>query len=378
MTTPEAGHAARPPVATFQTRADGEETSFPASSAQEKLAVTNKDTLENGIQIVDWDGPNDPANPHNWSKARKWVITGAAIIGTLLIPLNGTSITVAAHEIDARFSVSDSVFPNSYWTVTSWSVGGAFFIIVGLPLMEDLGVRLGYLVSYIFFISMIIPQALAQSFATLVVTRFFSGGCVTLLANTVASVIPDVWNDDMARSLPVGIYILCYLLGSTLGPPMFAGVVQHIGDWRWICYVQLIVYGSLFPFFYFTIKETRGNVILRRRAKRLRKETGKQFYTSEELNATSVLNSLAKAVVRPLYLQFTEPVLMVSTLWSSFAFGTVFLFTQSVEQVYTATYGWESLGCWIRADCGSRRRNIGMGGLFVRHTTILQISYAQR
>jgi len=36
----------------------------------------------------------------------------------------------------------------------------------------------------------------------------------------------------------------------------------------------------------------------------------------------------------------TEPVISAFTLWSSFCFGTVFLFTQSVPQVFGTNYGW--------------------------------------
>ncbi|KAK3696509.1 hypothetical protein LTR37_017927 [Vermiconidia calcicola] len=337
MSVPEAGQ-------TGQSTTEAGDSPFTASSSQEKGDQTGQDRSKDAVQILDWDGTNDPTNPRNFSKTWKWIITGAALLGTLVIPLNGTSITVARQELNAEFNVSDATFPHSYWAVTSWSVGGAIFIIVGLPLMEDLGVRLGYLIFYAFFILMIIPQALAQNFATLLVTRFFSGGCVALLANTVASIIPDVWEGDKARSIPVGLYILFYLMGSTLGPPMFAGVVDdrlHVRDWRWIFYIQLIIYGALFPLFFFAIKETRANVILKRRANKLRKQTGKQIYTHEELNGPPMLKTLAKAAYRPIYLLGTEPVLMASTVWSAFSFGTVFLFTQSVEQVYTDVYGWE-------------------------------------
>jgi len=177
------------------------------------------------------------------------------------------------------------------------------------------------------------------------VTRFFSGGCVTLLANTAASIIPDVWDDDRTRSLPVAIYILCYLAGSTLGPPIFAGILSATENWRWIFYAQLILYGTLFPLFYFTLHETRGNVILARRARQLRKKTGQKIYTPSQLANKSILRNLCAAAYRPLYLQFTEPVLMASTLWSAFSFGTVYLFTQSVEQVYRSTYGFTSIQC---------------------------------
>lgn len=192
------------------------------------------DTKNNDIHIIDWDGPDDPAIPSNWSPARKWLVAGTALFGTLIVPLNGTSITLAATSIGSEFHVSDAVFPNTYWSVTSWSLGGAVSIIVLLPLMEDLGVRTGSLITYVFFLLMIIPQAFAQNFATLVVTRFFSGGCVTLLANIISSIIPDLWTGDSARSLPVSVYVLLYLVGATLAPPMFAGVMQHIGDWRWL------------------------------------------------------------------------------------------------------------------------------------------------
>lgn len=300
--------------------------------------------VDNGekAQVVDWDGPDDPHNPQNFSRTRKWILTIVGIFGTLILPLNGTSIAVAARQINAQFGVSDSTFPNSYWTITSWSLGGSLFILLGLPLMEDIGVRLGYITFYIFFLLMVIPQALAQNFATLIITRFFTGGCVTLLANTMAGIIPDVWINERERSLPISLWILAYLLGSTLGPPMFAGVVQYTGDWRWIFYIQLIIYGAFFPMFAFVIVETRASVILRRRAKRLRKSSGKEVYAANELSVRSMITSLPAVFYRPLYLQLTEPVLVMSTLWSAFSFGTVFLFTQSVEYVFESAYGWSS------------------------------------
>lgn len=185
------------------------------------------------VEVLQWL-PGDKENPYNWSFARKWFAVSVALFGTLLLPLNGTSITIAAVEINKEFHISDtSTLTNSYWTMTSWTLGGAFFCIVGLPLMEEFGVRASYLSTYVFFYLMIIPQAVAPNFATLVVTRFFSGGCVTFLANTLCSMIPDLWEGEEARSLPIGLYVLVYVLANTLGPPLFAPVTQLIGNWRW-------------------------------------------------------------------------------------------------------------------------------------------------
>ena len=98
------------------------------------------------IQTVDWDGPRDPHRPFNWSKSRKLLMTTVALISTFLVQINGTSITVAAADINTAFGISDASFPNSYWPVTSWTLGGAVFTMIILPLMEDLGLRISYLV----------------------------------------------------------------------------------------------------------------------------------------------------------------------------------------------------------------------------------------
>lgn len=338
------------------------------------------DGEKQNVQTLSWDGPDDPTNPVNWSKRKKWIVTGAALFATLMACWNGTSITAAAGLINEEFHVSDANFPHSYWPMCSWSVGGAVFIILFLPLMEDLGVRVGFMVTYVAFVLFIIPQAVAQNFATLIVTRFFSGGCASLLANTIASVIPDVWATEEERSIPVGLYILLYLWGSTLGPPVFGGVTQFLAtdseSWRWIFYIQIIIYVALFPIFWFTVQETRGTVILRRRAKQLRNTTGEKIYTETELNAPPLYNRLARSAVRPIMLLFTEPVLFASTLWSAFSFGTVFLFTQSVAQVFSTLYEWEEYS--ISYVQGAVVIGEGLGWIATLYGTHLYLKSASR
>lgn len=159
------------------------------------------------------------------------------------------------------------------------------------------------------------------------------------MANTASSIIPDLWATERERSLPISIWILCYLLGNTLGPPVFAGIVQRTSDWRWIFYAQLIIYASLIPIFWGFIQETRDSVILRQRIKKSRRRGS--LSSTKSKYEPSTFKRLSCAATRPFFLLFTEPVLAAITLWSSFAFGTVYLFTQSIEQVY-GQYNWTS------------------------------------
>jgi MFS family permease len=183
----------------------------------------------------------------------------------------------------------------------------------------------------------LIPTGVAQNFATLIVARFFSGGCVAILGNTVAGIISNVFAGNRARTVPMSMYITTYLVSSSIRPAVGASIFQFL-SWRWIGYSQLIWTGVFLPLFIFALPETRGSAILRARAEKLRKE-GKKTYTQDELDMTSLFQAALKSVQRTLYMLCTESVVFVATLWSAFSIGTIYLFTQSAEQVFGELYG---------------------------------------
>ncbi|OCL14726.1 MFS general substrate transporter [Glonium stellatum] len=291
--------------------------------------------------IVTWDGPDDPQDPFNWPlRKKRWAI-GLALFASFVSSTNGTIISVAHKVINEEFHVSDATFPNSYWLTTSWGMGGALFPLILFPVMEDFGVRPVVLGTYFFFICSLIPVGLAQNFATLIVVRFFSGGCVQLLSNAVASVVSNVFQGDRARSVPISLYVTTYLAATSTGPAVGSSILQFL-SWRWIGYIELIWTAALFPIFIIGLPESRGSAILLARAKRLRRE-GKNAYTAEELDHTPLYQVVIKSVQRPLYMLYTESVVFVATLWAAFSLGTIYLFTQSVEQVYGELYGWDAV-----------------------------------
>ncbi|KAF2147044.1 uncharacterized protein K452DRAFT_314286 [Aplosporella prunicola CBS 121167] len=288
------------------------------------------------IEIVDWDGPSDPTNPFNWPLGKKWLVTFLALLASFSTMLNGTMITVAHEAINARFGVSDARFPHSYWPVTAWAAGGALFSLLVLPIMEDFGVRRVFLGTYGVFLAFIVPQAVAQNFATLVVSRFFSGGCVSILANTSAGVIGNVWEDERGRTLPMTLYITVYLVGSSMGPVIGAAVFASL-SWRWISYVQLIVYGALFIVYAALFPESRGSAILGRRAQSLR-NSGRNAFTAAEADAVPLPRLMLDSAKRPLQMLVTEPVVLAAALMAALIIGLIYLFTQSVEQVFVGLF----------------------------------------
>ena len=72
---------------------------------------------------------------------------GSLIVGsTFLVGINSTSITAASQLINRRFNISDEGFPHSVWPVTAWNTGAAIAPMLALPVMEEYGMRVGYLV----------------------------------------------------------------------------------------------------------------------------------------------------------------------------------------------------------------------------------------
>lgn len=84
---------------------------------------------------------------------------------------------------------------------------------------------------YLIFTATLIPQALAQNFATLLVVRIIAGFVGGVLQNALEQVVPDIWATDKQRNLPITFYTFMYVSGVTLGPVL--GAVVHELSWRW-------------------------------------------------------------------------------------------------------------------------------------------------
>jgi MFS family permease len=290
---------------------------------------------------VAWDGPNDPSDPYNWPIHKKWQTVGLGLLASFICSMNGTILSVAQEAIAEEFGISEATFPHSYWITTSWGVGAALFPLLLFPAMEDLGVRPVLLGTYSCFVCLLIPIGLARNFETLVVVRLFSGGCVPLMSDAVASIASNVFHGDQARTIPISLYVLVYLGATSLGPVVGASILQFL-HWRWIGHIELAVTAALFPVFFSCLSESRGSVILRSKSRNLQLQ-GIEVCTAEDAQRTSLREAVFRSLLRPLYMLLTESVVLVAAVWAAFILGTIYLFTHSVGQIYQELYGWSTV-----------------------------------
>lgn len=98
---------------------------------------------------------------------------------------------------------------------------------------------------------------------------------------------------------------------------------------------------ALMPVFYFILYETRGDVILSKRAKKLRLQTGRPIYSKFELEMPSLARRLKVSTTRPTWMLLTEPVVFFFTLWLSFAWGILFVYFDSVYLTFHHNYKYD-------------------------------------
>lgn len=83
----------------------------------------------------------------------------------------------------------------------------------------------------------------------------------------VGGVISDIYHAQ-DRNTPMALFSASALFGTGLAP-LLAGVIVTHTTWRWIYYSHAIVAAFFVVIIYFFFKETRGSVLLSRKAKAL-------------------------------------------------------------------------------------------------------------
>ena len=108
---------------------------------------------------------------------------------------------------------------------------GTWYMTLQLPLISGRLIVSVLKLLYLMFTAMVIPQALAQNFATLLVVRAIAGFVGGVLQNVLEQVAAEIWTTEKERNLPITIYTFVYVSGVTLGPVL--GAIVHDLSWRW-------------------------------------------------------------------------------------------------------------------------------------------------
>lgn len=169
---------------------------------------------EKDPNLVEWDGPDDPENPLNMPKWRKWVITLSMALMTAWITFSSSVFSTATVVTAKQFGVSTEVM-NLGTTLVIF--GFAMGPQVWGPFSELYGRRIPLFFGYAVFAIFQIPVAVAQNLETIMVCRFFIGvfGCSPLAV--VGGAMADIW-DPVDRAVAIAFFSGATFLGPCMGP----------------------------------------------------------------------------------------------------------------------------------------------------------------
>lgn len=180
----------------------------------------------------------------------------------------------------------------------------------------------------------------SQNIWTLIIQRFLAGAIGSSPLTNAGGVIADMFA-SRERGLAMSLFAAAPFMGPVIGPIVGGFVGQTVG-WRWVQGVMAIFTGVLWIAGTILLPETYPPVILRKRAQKLSKMTGKVYKSKGEIQngSTSIAEVFKTSLSRPWILLFKEPIVLLLSIYMAIIYGTLYMCFGAFPIVYQQGRGW--------------------------------------
>lgn len=273
------------------------------------------------MHYVNWD-QNDPECPYNWSAGRRWAYT-IAVAGLVVSAAFGSSvITGRLNGVKESFGCSEEV---AILQVSLMVFGFMIGPLLWSPLSEIWGRRPVYIIALGTYTIFNIPCAVAQNIETVLISRFFCGFFASCSLTLAGGTISDLFPTE-TRGNAIAYFAAAPYAGPVLGPLVGGWISVGTENWRWIYWVNMIFAAVMWIIVWF-IPETYHPVLLSKRAKRIRFETGDPTYVTVEEEFPVPVSELVQAnLIRPFVMLATEPILLLMSLYVAIIYALLYAF----------------------------------------------------
>lgn len=286
--------------------------------------------------IVHWI-PDDPRNPMEFSVTRKWFMTLVMAIATLAVAVLSSAYTGGITEIIREFQIGQTV---ATLGVSLFVLGFAIGPLLWAPMSEMFGRQVLFFGTYAAMTAFNAGCAGAQNAHTLIVLRFFSGAFGSSPLTNAGGVIADLF-PAAERGLAMALFAAAPFLGPVLGP-IIGGFLGMNAGWRWVMGFLAAFSGAVWILGGLLVPETYAPVLLRKRADKLSKMTGKCYVSrvDHERGRPTLAESFKAALLRPWVLLFKEPIVFLLSLYMAIIYGTLYMLFAAFPIVYQQNRGW--------------------------------------
>ncbi|KAF9066975.1 MFS general substrate transporter [Rhodocollybia butyracea] len=338
-------------MSTNETNVTTPETTPSPPTPLPRSSSNNNDTVEDGEAeneadaiIVDWDGPNDPQNPKNWSFGRKWAATAIVSAFTFISPVSSSMVAPATDVIASQFGITSEVLiaMTTSIFILAYAIGPLF---LG-PLSEIYGRSRVLQAANLFYLVWNLVCGFSQNTAQLIIFRFLAGlgGSAPLAVG--GGVLGDVWHAE-ERGKAIAVYSLAPLMGPVVGPIAGAWIAQK-STWRWVFWSTSIVDAAIQVAGMFFLQETYAPLLLQRKAAKISQQlTGdsekggsprevRTVYSKQEGRTWREL--FTKSLARPFTLFWREPIAQVIGIYMAFVYGVFYIYLTNITVIFTTIY----------------------------------------
>ncbi|PSK35113.1 hypothetical protein C7M61_004775 [Candidozyma pseudohaemuli] len=278
---------------------------------------------------LDWDGPDDKANPQNWPALKKWFITFTVALDCLCVSLGSSLYVEAVPDLMIEMGVSQTLGISG---LTFYLIGLALGPVLAAPVSEIIGRRWIYIVSLPMGMLFTMGVGLAKNIRTILVLRFFSGFFNSPPMSVAGGTVSDLWSNDPAQlAVAMALFCLAPFLGPIIGP-IVGGFAVDNHSWEWTQWVLLIFCGGIMPLLVLC-PETLKPAILKKRA----------IKRGIELDKPKMDLALLKKIAtiflfRPVEMLIVEPIVCLTSVYIAFVFAVLFGFFQAYPIIFRGIY----------------------------------------
>jgi len=347
--------------------------------------ITSPEVAATAVAVPKYPELNRYVDPVRWPKARKNLMMFLSCIATTLTAYTAGAYSPPVDIIAAELRTTREV---ALLGVTTFCLGFAFAPMVLAPFSEINGRYPVFAIAGVFFTVFQGVCSVVTTVPGMLLARFIHGAGGSVFSTMVGGVISDMY-DKEGRNTPMALFSGSVLVGTGLGPLISSIIVQtaesHGYNWKWVFWHQVIADFVLIIAVASLFRESRGSVILSKKAKALnkwyeemeergffgvwlREDTATALHvaqkplagssrpgaaaaeghaplprrirwtTIDDEERGSLATMISTSLTRPFHLLFTEPIAFFFSLWVAFAWAVLYLTFGSVPLVFRRQY----------------------------------------
>lgn len=279
----------------------------------------------------------DPENPHNWPAWIRWSYTVLLSILVICVAYGSACISGGLGTVEKKYHVGmEAAILSCSLMVIGFSLGP----LIWSPVSDLYGRRVAYFVSMGLYVIFNIPCALAPNLGCLLACRFLCGVWSSSGLCLVGGSIADMFPSE-TRGKAIAFFAFAPYVGPVVGPLVNGFISVSTGRMDLIFWVNMAFAGVMW-IISSAIPETYAPVILKRKAARLRKETGNpKIMTEQEAQGVSMSEMMRACLLRPLYFAVTEPVLVATCFYVCLIYSLLYAFFFAFPVIFGELYGYK-------------------------------------